>query len=51
MDKDRYSPAAPTETPSRPSLAEEQRLAFDKDRQREKKPTLSLNWSGQIFRN
>ena len=50
MEKDRYQPA-PTEPPARRSLAEEQRLAFEKDRQRERKPILSLNWTGQIFRN
>jgi hypothetical protein len=50
MEKDRFLPA-PSETPARLSLAEEQRLAFEKDRQRERRPILSLNWSGQIFRN
>jgi hypothetical protein len=50
MDKDRYQ-FVPAEGPLRPSLAEEQRLAFEKDRKRERKPILSLNWNGQIFRN
>jgi hypothetical protein len=48
MDNDRYHPAQP-EPAARPSLAEEQRLAFEKDRQRERKPMLSLNWTGRLF--
>lgn len=50
MEKDPYQPA-PSETPPRPSLAEEQRQAFEADRKRERKPILSLSWTGQIFRN
>lgn len=48
MDK---PPPAQTEPPARLSLAEEQRLAFDQDHKRERKPILSLCWSGMLIRN
>lgn len=37
--------------PPRPSLAEEQRRAFEEDRKRQRKPILSLRFSGHLFRN
>jgi hypothetical protein len=49
MEKDR-SPQ-PQDMAPRASLAEEQRLAFEQDRERKRKPLLSLNWSNPLFRN
>lgn len=51
MEKDRLPPDQTDGPPPRPSLAEEQRLAFEAERRRVRKPILSLNWTGQIFRN
>jgi hypothetical protein len=49
MEKDRSMPPKDKAPPT--SLAEEQRLAFEQDRERKRKPLLSLGWSNPIFRN
>jgi len=50
MEKEWLSPEEPV-PPPKPSLAEEQRRAFEEDQKRIRRPTLSLRWPGQIFRN
>jgi hypothetical protein len=50
MDKDWTQPEE-SMTPARPSLAEEQRRAFEKDRKRVRKPVLGLRWPDHLIRN
>jgi hypothetical protein len=50
MDKSLSQPEEPT-LPARPSLAEEQRRAFEEDRKRVRKPVLGLRWPDHIIRN
>ncbi|GAA4016133.1 hypothetical protein GCM10022280_13780 [Sphingomonas swuensis] len=50
MDKPTLSPTDPKLT-TRTSLAEEQRLAFDEDRARRRRPLLSLRFPGAFLRN
>lgn len=49
MEKDWLSPEEPP-TPPRPSLAEEQRRAFEEDQKRLRRPGL-MRWPGFLFRN
>ena len=50
MDKDRMQPNEPAAL-ARPSLAEEQRRAFEEDRKRVRKPLLTLRWPDHLIRN
>ncbi len=50
MDKDWVQPDEPTPS-ARPSLAEEQRRAFDEDRKRVRRPLLGLRWPDHLIRN
>lgn len=49
MEKKDFSPNANAASP-RPSMAEEQRLAFEDDRRRNKRST-QMRWPGFLFRN
>jgi hypothetical protein len=49
MEKEGFSPGEPPKT-SRPSLAEEQRRAFEED-QRRLRRSLPMRWPGFLFRN
>jgi len=51
MDKPNLDPKQVRPATERLTLAEEQRLAFEQDRERRPRPILSLRFPGGLFRN